>query len=100
MDFKCEGEILYVVFPEKGGKKWRIQAIAAREGSFELRKGLRSDWRGVKDQQKLINLSGIEDIDFVHASGFIGGAVSRESAIRMGELSMKEWFNSSIISRF
>lgn len=35
--------------------------------------------------EKLVQLSGIEDIDFVHASGFIGGAVSLKSAIRMGE---------------
>lgn len=89
-EFKCEGAILYVVFPEKSGKKWRIQAVAAKEGSFDLRKGLRSDWRGVKDGNKLVALSGIADIDFVHASGFIGGAVSKESAILMGELSIKE----------
>lgn len=36
---------------------------------------------------KLVTLSGIEDIDFVHAAGFIGGAVSRESAIKMGMMS-------------
>jgi uncharacterized UPF0160 family protein len=34
-------------------------------------------------------LSGIDDIDFVHASGFIGGAISLESAILMGVLSLE-----------
>lgn len=38
--------------------------------------------------EKLAAISGIQDIDFVHASGFIGGAVSRESTIRMGKLSL------------
>lgn len=34
---KCKGEVLYVVFPEKDGKKWRIQGVPVEEGSFELR---------------------------------------------------------------
>ena len=76
-----------MVFPEKSGKKWRIQAVAAKEGSFELRRGLKEEWRGIKDMEKLVAVSGIADIDFVHANGFIGGAVSHESAIKMGEMS-------------
>lgn len=39
---KCVGEILYVIFPEKSGKKWRIQAVSKKEGSFELRKPLKN----------------------------------------------------------
>jgi uncharacterized UPF0160 family protein len=81
---KCVGSILYVIYPEKSGKKWRIQAVSKKEGSFELRKPLKSEWRGVKDTEKLKTISGIEDIDFVHANGFIGGAVSVQSAILMG----------------
>jgi len=53
-----------------------------------LRKGIKEEWRGIKDQEKLVKLSGIDDIDFVHASGFIGGAVSQQSAIKMAELSI------------
>lgn len=41
--------------------------------------------------EKLVALSGIKDIDFVHASGFIGGAISKESVILMGEMSL--WWN-------
>ena len=66
-----------MIFPQKDNKKWRIQAVAAKEGSFDTRKGLKSEWRGIKDGEKLIELSCIKDIDFVHASGFIGGATSR-----------------------
>ena len=39
--------------------------------------------------EKLKELSKIEDIDFVHATGFIGGAISKESAILMGLRSME-----------
>lgn len=57
-----------------------------------MRKGIKEEWRGIKDQEKLVNLSGIADIDFVHASGFIGGAVSKQSAIKMAEMSIWIYF--------
>jgi uncharacterized UPF0160 family protein len=78
-----------VLFPEKGGEKWRIQGVPKKEGSFELRCPLKEAWRGIKDDQKLKELSGINDITFVHATGFIGGAVSIESTLKMGEMSME-----------
>jgi uncharacterized UPF0160 family protein len=51
---------------------------------------LKTEWRGVKDEVKLKNISGLDDIDFVHASGFIGGAISQDSAVVMGVRSMEE----------
>lgn len=77
-----------MVFPEKSGLKWRIQAVPLKEGSFELRKGLKEEWRGVKDIEKLVAISEIKDITFVHANGFIGGADSKENTILMGEKSL------------
>lgn len=38
---------------------------------------LKAEWRGIKDMEKLVQVSGIKDIDFVHANGFIGGAISK-----------------------
>jgi len=49
-ELKCEGEVLFVVFPEKSGKKWRIQGVPKKEASFELRLPLRGAWRGIKDE--------------------------------------------------
>ena len=34
--------------------------------------------------------SGLPDCEFVHAAGFIGGAWSLESAVKMAEASMEE----------
>lgn len=73
-----------MIFPERNGSKYRIQAVPKKEGSFELRKGLKLEWRGIKDMEKLKGISKIDDIDFVHANGFIGGAASLQSTIRMG----------------
>ena len=53
-----------------------------------MRKGLKEEWRGIKDMEKLVALSGIPDIDFVHASGFIGGAGSRDNTVKMGQESL------------
>lgn len=38
--------------------------------------------------EKLVTLSGIKDIDFVHANGFIGGANWKQSTILIGEMSL------------
>ena len=51
--------------------------------SFSLRCGLVAGWRGIKDLNELKKISGIEDIVFVHASGFIGGAMSYDNALSM-----------------
>lgn len=42
--------------------------------------------------EKLRAISEIEDIEFVHATGFIGGAVSRQSVVKMAELSLWNCF--------
>jgi uncharacterized UPF0160 family protein len=34
------GELKFVMFPERGSKAWRVQAVPAAEGSFALRKGI------------------------------------------------------------
>lgn len=48
-----------------------------------MRIGLKEEWRGIKDMIELKSVSKIEDIVFVHNSGFIGGARSYESVLRM-----------------
>ena len=44
-------------------------------------------WRG-KRGEELATISGIGDIEFVHATGFIGGAKSYESVLRMARFSL------------
>ena len=68
---------------------YRIQTIPSSLGSFNFRVGLKEDWRGLKPED-LQTVSNITDIVFVHNSGFIGGAKSLESAIRMSEISLKD----------
>uniref|UniRef100_A0A0K0E8Q9 UPF0160 protein MYG1, mitochondrial n=1 Tax=Strongyloides stercoralis TaxID=6248 RepID=A0A0K0E8Q9_STRER len=80
-----ENDISFVVYEDKINKRYKIQGIPARNSndSFTNRAALKKEWRGL-DREKLIELSGISDIEFVHASGFIGGADSFDSVIEMG----------------
>eukprot|EP00825_Cyclidium_porcatum_P050704 TRINITY_DN9119_c0_g1_i1.p1 TRINITY_DN9119_c0_g1~~TRINITY_DN9119_c0_g1_i1.p1 ORF type:complete len:206 (+),score=40.73 TRINITY_DN9119_c0_g1_i1:195-812(+) len=84
---KLEGIIKFVLFPDKT-EGWRVQGVNI-ENSFSLRLGLKEEWRGVQDIDKLKQISQINDIVFVHKSGFIGGAKSFENALKMAELSLQ-----------
>jgi len=67
----------------------RVVTVPPKLGSFEQRVSLCKAWRG-KRGEELKQISGIADIDFVHNAGFIGGAWSLESAIKMAQLSIQE----------
>ncbi|CAD8179977.1 unnamed protein product [Paramecium pentaurelia] len=82
------GLIKFVLYPDRN-EGWRVQAVSVNEDSFENRKSLKKEWRGVKDIEQLKEISGIDDIVFVHASGFIGGARSYENALKMAKLSLE-----------
>lgn len=62
-------------------------------GSFESRIPLLAAWRGLRAEE-LKNISGFTDVEFVHHSGFIGGAWSLETCIKMAEQTV-EAFNEA-----
>jgi uncharacterized UPF0160 family protein len=66
-------EAIYVVYPDETAGNWRVQAVPASSDSFESRKALPQQWRGLRDEE-LSTVSGIPGGIFTHASGFIGGA--------------------------
>jgi urease accessory protein len=95
--FKLEAALgmtpaLYVLYPEDGSSKWRIQAVPETADSFKSRKALPEPWRGLRDDE-LSAKTGVEGwcvsvrllLDvltwpgsiFVHAAGFIGGMRAR-----------------------
>lgn len=79
-----EEKVLYVLYPEgqDEGSKWRVQAVGVSKDSFESRKPLPHQWRGVRDEE-LDEVTGIEGCVFVHAGGFIGGNKTKEGAMEM-----------------
>lgn len=78
---KCQGEILYGLFAA-GPTDCRIICVPNTANSFVCRKFLPASWRGVRDDQ-LAAVSGVPDARFVHATGFIGGAGTRDGTLQM-----------------
>lgn len=74
----------YVIYPDETGGNWRVQAVSVSPESFESRKALPEQWRGVRDEE-LSRITGIEGCIFVHASGFIGGNKTKEGALEMAK---------------
>ena len=81
-----EERVLYVLYPESEheGAKWRVQAVSVSKDSFESRKPLPENWRGMRDDQ-LSEVSEVQGCIFAHASGFIGGNKTREGALEMAK---------------
>lgn len=80
------GKVLYVLYPEKPtpDAKWRVQAVPETSDSFQSRKALPKDWRGVRDEE-LDKVSGVPGCVFVHAAGFIGGNKTFEGALELAK---------------
>ena len=86
----ADGEkVLFVLYPEteEATSKWRVQAVSVSSESFENRKSLKEEWRGVRDSE-LSEKSGIPGCVFVHAAGFIGGNLTKEGVLRMARESI------------
>lgn len=80
-------ELLYVVYTDSG-KSSRVQAIPINPNSFTSRNPLPEKWRGLRDE-KLSEVSGIQDCIFVHNTGFIGGNKTLEGAIEMAKKALE-----------
>ncbi len=82
------GEILFVVFPAfRGG--YQCQCVPSEENPRTPKHPLPVSWRG-QSQETLRMISGVPTAIFCHPGGFLCGAESREDAIRMAEIAMKE----------
>ena len=82
-----QGKIKFAIFGDSAGS-WRVSTIPPTAESFDMRVPLHQDWRGLRDKE-LKEVSGFDDVIFVHMTGFIGGAKSQATAIKMAELSIE-----------
>jgi uncharacterized UPF0160 family protein len=85
-EMNIKNEIIFAIY-KASETDFRVQTVPITLGNFKFRKGLHEHWRGM-EKDKLAGISGIEDIIFVHTSGFIGGAKSFPSALKMAETSL------------
>lgn len=87
-ELKVDPKPLYVLFADSSNGM-RVRSIPVSSTSFLLRKALPERLRGLRDDD-LVKLTGIPSIMFVHMSGFIGGAQTREDALKLAELGLAE----------
>ena len=70
-------QLLYVIFLDETDFTFRAVGIPETQGSFQVRKPFREDFRGTRDEE-LQNLTGTKTANFCHAGGFIAGAKTLE----------------------
>lgn len=87
-DFDVYGQIKFV-FYQDDRELYVFQAVPSKDSAFENRCQISQAFRGLKGFA-LNEAAGISDGEFVHKTGFIGGAWSLESCIKMAEISIKE----------
>ncbi|KAM3962067.1 uncharacterized protein ACR2FA_003748 [Aphomia sociella] len=80
-------EIKYILFNDKPNS-WRVQVVPVSPSSFIARKSLHKSWWGVRDEV-LSDVAQIEGCIFCHSTGFIGGNISRDGALKMAVASLE-----------
>ena len=83
-----EGLIKFVFFTDSR-KMFRVQTVPPKGSGYDMRVPLGKAWRGLRSEE-IKKISDFTDVEFVHHSGFIGGAWSLESCIKMAEMSIIE----------
>lgn len=73
--------INFTVFPSSRGG-YNVYAVPLELGSFENRKSLPAQWRGLRDKN-LQDITGVKTARFCHNAGFICSADSKEGAIEL-----------------
>ncbi|MBY5570046.1 MYG1 family protein [Rhizobium leguminosarum] len=79
--------LLFVVHPRE--KDWCVTGIRRAEEGFELRADLPAGWAGLTNGA-LEAVCGIEGASFCHNGRFIAAARTRDAALAMAELAVKE----------
>ncbi|SCV03923.1 LAMI_0H12024g1_1 [Lachancea mirantina] len=85
-DLKIENQIEFVLF-EDSSSAWRVSTVPVSSTSFKFRKGLPEPLRGLRDE-KLSQETGLPGCIFIHAAGFIGGAQTQETALKLAQMSI------------
>lgn len=86
-DFNDYPEVLFYVYKNLRGN-WAVESVPVAKGSFKSKVYLPKEWRGKKDEE-LAKVSGVPDAVFCHNSGFLGGAMSKEGAVRMAYMAIE-----------
>jgi len=79
-------EPLFVIY--NSSDEWRVVAMRLGHNSFGNRKDFPKAWAGLRDE-KLQKISGVPDAIFCHNNLFLVGVKSKEGAIKLANLALK-----------
>lgn len=79
--------LLFVVHPRDGD--WCVNGIRRADEGFELRADLPASWAGLTNEE-LERASGVAGARFCHNGRFIAAAASREAALAMADIAVRE----------
>lgn len=82
--------IIKFVFYKDGRGMYRVQTVAPKCSGYDMRVPLCKAWRGLRAEELKVVAGELQDIEFVHHSGFIGGTYNLQTALKMAELSIAE----------
>lgn len=75
---------LFVIYPNEDSTAWYCRTIPPEPNSFGQRLSLPETWRGLQEEA-FSQAAGIPDGVFCHPAGFICGARSKASTVRLAE---------------
>lgn len=85
-------KLLLVIYLSKDGTRWRIEAIKKNTDNLEYRILAPLEWRGASEQD-LQKITGVSDVLFCHASGFLCAAKTREGAEKIAQQIINQQHN-------
>lgn len=86
-DFNDYPDVLFYIYLNTRGN-WAVETVPINDDTTDTRVSLPKTWRGLRDAE-LERVSGVEGAVFCHPTGFLGGALTKEGAIRMAELAIQ-----------
>ncbi len=81
-------KIKFIVYKAPNGA-WRSEAARVKKNSFEIKKKFPKEWADLT-AEKLSKITGIKDALYCHKKRFIVVAKSKEGAIKLTELALKD----------
>ena len=87
-DFKEYPEVLFYVYKDIRGS-WCVKTVSENSHSFASRKLLPKEWWG-KREGELVQATGVQDAIFCHNTGFLIVVKSKQSAIYLAQMALRD----------
>ncbi|MCA9353643.1 MYG1 family protein [Candidatus Nomurabacteria bacterium] len=83
-----KSEVCFLIYPSSDKKSWKAESIRADFGTMNSRRYFPQNWRGL-GEEKLREVTGIDDAIFCHRAGFLVMAETFESVKKMVEIALQ-----------